>query len=303
MRVLQRLPTNRVDIWERSRYLRAFATAEGLALVEVSNRGTIAEPDVRYAIRSGRVSAATRQFVERTLRKVLGLDVDPQSFARLAAAEPRLRSTVLALRGMRPPRFPTLFETFANVVLFQQLSLEAGVAIVGRLAERFGERLDRDDRRFRVFPAARRIAEAQRTALRACGLSAQKAETLRHLGRAIESGELDEERIAHMSTNDALKALLELPGIGPWSAGLVLLRGFGRLDVFPAGDVGAARGLAMLLNVEPGAPLDDVIERCGELRGYLYFCALGARLMKKDLIHPASSAPGSGERALSLRHA
>jgi len=79
--------------------------------------------------------------------------------------------------------------------------------------------------------------------------------------------------------------LRELPGIGPWSAALVLLRGLGRLDVFPPGDVGAMRGLSALLRVGPGAPLDRAIERFGDLRGYLYFYGLGSSLLKKGLIH------------------
>lgn len=291
MRVLQRRPANRVDIWEQGRYLRVSATADGLALVEVENRGTIAEPDVRFAIRSGNPTAAARQGIGLTLRKVLGLDIDPEPFQRLAAAEPTLRAMARALRGMRPPQFGDLFETFANVVPFQQLSLEAGVAIVGHLVERFGESLKYGSRRFQAFPTARAIAEARLTALRACGLSSRKAETLRHLARAIESGELVEERIARMTTNAALQTLRDLPGIGPWSAGLVLLRGLGRLDVFPPGDVGATRGLSALMHVEPGAPLGHVVERFGDLRGYLYFCALGASLMKKGLIHAAPSSP------------
>ena len=291
VRLLQRRPANRVDIWEQGRYLRAFTTAQGPALIEVANRGTIAEPDVGYAILAGRLSATSAEHVGRTLRKVLGLNVDPVSFERLAECEPQLRSTGIALRGMRPPRYPSLFEAFANVVPFQQLSLEAGVAIVGKLAERFGEPLDHDGRRFRLFPTAQRIANAKCTALRACGLSAQKAKALRHVGRVINSGELNEDRIARMNTRHALQTLLELPGIGPWSAALVLLRGFGRLDVFPPGDVGAARGLRTLLNIELRAPLDPIIERFGNLRGYLYFYALGADLLRKGFIHAASS-PG-----------
>lgn len=284
VRVLQRRPANRVDIWERCRYLRAFTAGEDLALVEVENHGTIAHPDVRFAIRAGNPAQVARQDFGQTVRKVLGLDVDPEPFRRLAAAESTLRATADALRGMRPPRFVGLFETFANVVPFQQLSLEAGVAIVGNLVERFGKPLQYDGRRFHAFPTAQAIANARMSALRGCGLSARKAETLHHLARVIESGELNEERVERMATNDALQFLQNLPGIGPWSAALVLLRGFGRLDVFPPGDVGATRMLSRLTHVEPGAPLDRVIQRFGDLRGYLYFYGLAESLMKKGLI-------------------
>ena len=288
VRVLQRRPTNRVDVWLSDRYLRVLTTVDGLVLVGVENRGTVRDPDVRLSIRSGNPSAATRRGLAQTLRKVLSLDTDPAPLQRLVETEPRLRPTALALRGLRPPRFTGLFETFANVVPFQQLSLDAGVAIVGRLVERFGRHLEQDGRRFDAFPTARAVANARLQALRECGLSRSKAESLRYLAGAVESGELTEDAISVMSTSDALRRLAELPGIGPWSASVVLLRGFGRIDVFPPGDVGAARGLSALLHLRTPKSLSRVVERFGDRRGYLYFFGLGESLLRKGLIHGAT---------------
>lgn len=288
VRVLQRRPGNMVDIWEGDQYLRVLATADGLALVQVENRGTVHDPDLRLSLRSGDVPAATHLRLEQTIRRVLGLDIDPKPLERLMDAERKLRATAPALRGMRPPRFPDLFEAFANVVPFQQVSLDAGVAIVGRLVKRFGQRLEQGDRRFYAFPTARTIAKARLEALRKCGVSLRKAETLRSIARAIESGELAEAHLSTMSTGDALAALDKLPGIGPWSAGLVLLRGLGRLDVFPTADVGAENGLRALMRLGPQNRIDRIVERFGDRRGYLYFCALGGRLLARGLIHDAS---------------
>ena len=205
----------------------------------------------------------------------------------LAETERRLRPTALALRGMRPPRFAELFEAFTNVVPFQQLSLESGVAIVGRLVDRFGKSLEHDGRRFHALPTAHVIAGAPLGALRECGLSLRKAETLRRIAGAMESGELTEEKLSRMGSKEAIRFLAELKGIGPWSASLVLLRGLGRLDVFPPGDVGVVRGLGSLMHVEDGPSLDRVVERFGDQRGYLYFCSLGRSLLGRGLIHAA----------------
>jgi len=307
VRVLQRRPTNLVETWERGRYLRVLRTSGDLALVEVENRGTIDEPDVRYSLRHGDSSTESQRRLAQTLRKVLGLDVDPLPLQRIVEADRKLRPTALALRGMRPPRFAGWFEAFANVMPFQQLSLDAGIAIVGRLVERFGQHLEQGGHRFHAFPTARAVAEARLEALRKCGLSSRKAESLRNLARAIESGELTEDRIAAMNTNDALRALIELPGIGPWSASLVLLRGLGRLDVFPPGDVGAVRGLSALMHLGSTASLARRVERFGAYRGYLYFCALGGNLVGRGLIHTASPsrlpAPGPPRRQGSSRPA
>jgi 3-methyladenine DNA glycosylase/8-oxoguanine DNA glycosylase len=294
VRVLQRRPSNPVDVWEQDRYRRVLTVAAGLALVEVRNDGTIDRPDVGLSIRGGSASSATHRAAEMVLRRILGLDVNPQPLQRLVETERALRPTGLALRGMRPPRFASLFEAFARVVPFQQLSLDAGVAIVARIVTRFGESLEHDGRRYYAFPTARAVAATRLESLQACGLSARKARTLRDLARAVESGALSEEQLSSMSTDEALRTLTASPGIGPWSAGLVLLRGFGRTDVFPPGDVGAERALRALMHRGPHAPLTRIIERFGGHRGYLYFCALGSSLLSKGLIHP-------GPAYLSLR--
>lgn len=292
MRVLQRRATNLVERWEDGRYLRVLAVRSRLVLVEVRERGTVDAPDPRYAIVRGSTSAATHAVVVKTLRAKLGLDVDPRPLSRVTEAEPTLRDTAKRLRGMRPPRFTDLFEAFANVIPFQQVSLEAGISIVNRLVMRFGRHLDHDGQRRYAFPTAATIADARGNALRACGLSRQKASSLQQIARLVASGALTEQALARASTNDALAMLRELPGIGPWSASLVLLRGLGRLDVFPPGDVGVVRGLGIVMKLAAGAPFHAALERFGNYRGYLYFCSLGGLLLQSGGIHPAPTARG-----------
>lgn len=292
MRVLQRRPLNRVEVWSENRYLHVFAAAGGPVIAAVENRGSVDAPDVRLSFLAGCASAETRRRIERSVRRILGLDVDPAPLLRAAERVRRLRGLARSLRGMRPPRFATLFDTFANVVPFQQLSLDAGTAIVGRLVERFGEHVEHDALRIAAFPTAAAIGSAGRSALLACGLSRTKADALRHVARAIDAGDLSEDAIARLATNEALKVLTALPGIGPWSAALVLLRGFGRLDVFPPGDSGVQRALDTLLALRAPS-LATAIERFAEHRGYLYLFGLGGSLLAKGLIH-AAPAPRRG---------
>ncbi len=287
VRLLQRRPTNRVDTWVGSGYRRAYATTEGVWLVETRNFGSIDVPDVRFAILNGAPSPATVAIVAASLRRTLGLDVDPAAMQRWAERKRGLRSTALALRGFRPPRFPSLFETFGSVIPFQQLSLDAGVSIMGRLVDRFGASVDVGGTRWFAFPEPEVVAEADLEMLRSVGLSRQKAETLRRLAARIASGDLREETFAALPTRAALAALTEEPGIGPWTAAVILLRGFGRTEVFPPQDTGAARGLGALLSLPRGPLSAAVIDGFGEHRGYLYFYSLGAQLLGRGLIAPA----------------
>jgi hypothetical protein len=127
------------------------------------------------------------------------------------------------------------------------------------------------------------------------------AATLRGVARAIVRGELDESALEGAPRAVALERLTSLPGIGPWSAGLIMLRGLGRLDVFPKGDVGVARGLSNLLGVAEAA-LDHAVERFGERPGELYFCSLGASLLLRGFIRPPPLSPlGASSRGAYAR--
>lgn len=284
VRILQRRPANRVDVWENGSYIRLLGLPQGLTLVRVFDGGRVDRPDLRYAILAGPHSLATHAAVRLTLSRVLGLDHGPGALQRLARIEPALLSTVCALRGMRAPQFADLFESFASVIPFQQLSLDAGIAILAKLVERFGEQLPYQERRYFAFPRAQTIASAHVLELQQCGLSAKKAETLQRIARAIYSGELSEHSLVQMDTVEALERLTSFPGVGPWTAGLVLLRGLGRRDVFPTGDRGAARALRELLDLREHDAIETVTARFGVDRGYLYSCCLGAKLLARGLI-------------------
>ncbi|MCC7023517.1 MAG: DNA-3-methyladenine glycosylase 2 family protein [Thermomicrobiales bacterium] len=286
VRLLQRRPANRIDRWEDDRYRRAFQTGEGLRLLAVRDLGTVDAPDPRLEILGGPVSGETASVLMATARWMLGLDAQPAPTAWLADIDPRLEPVTAALLGFRPPCFPSLFETCARVIPYQQLSLDAGTAIVGRLVERFGDGLAIEDQSWLAFPQPEVIADAPLDALRETGLSRTKATAMQALARQALSGELDAAQFAHLSTPDALAALRALPGIGPWSAGLIMLRGLRRLDVFPPGDVGAARNLAALLGVSDGltpAEANAYADHFGDRQGYLYFLALGSQLLARGI--------------------
>jgi len=291
VRVLQRRPTNLIDVWEQQRYRRTVRIGGQLRLIEVENRGTIDSPDLRLSLLPRDILSSKRSKAAQITSEILGLGVDASPCQRKAEASPALRPTALALRGLRPPRYPDFFETFANVIPFQQLSLEAGMAVIKQLIERFGDVLLLGGGRYPVFPTAEVIADSRTASLRRCGLSARKSLALRSIAKAIASGILSAREIERLSSSEALERLVQLPGIGAWSAALVLLRGFGRLDVFPEADTGVESSLTTLMRLRSRTSLGRVAARFGECRGYLYYYGLASRLLSAGLIHPAPPAP------------
>jgi len=296
VRVLQRRASNRVDRWDGERYQRLLPSAAGPVLIEVHNAGSIDAPALQLAWPLAPPGFDGTVLVP-LVRRLLGLGVDPAVLEHCTRLQPRLHLLAASLRGMRPPRFPDLFESVANVIPFQQLSLDAGVAVVGRLVQRFGVSCPWQGQRYHAFPAAARVGRARICSLTACGLSARKAQALRELAVRIEAGDISERMIEGLDSTAALEQLIAQPGIGPWTAAVILLRGFGRLDVFPPGDVGAIGSLRRLLHLRSDASLERLVRRCGAQRGYLYFFGLAGRLLERSLIHPASGSEADEPRA------
>ena len=285
VRLLQRRPANRIDVWDGQRYLRALLSGRELIVCSVRNRGTIDEPRLELSLEPRPKSRAQVAELTRSLRRMLGLDLDP-SFTVPNVREARLDAIAHALRGARPPRFPTLFESFCRIIPYQQLSLEAGGAITARFVERFGRRILTPARVIWAFPKPEDVLRARARDFAGIGLNRHKVASLRGLAELLARGELTEEVLERFSTEAALRRLEELPGVGPWTAALILLRGLGRTDVFPAGDTGVLRGLRAILGAD--APIPSIVARAGDRRGYLYFYSLGARLLAAGLIHPAT---------------
>ncbi len=209
-------------------------------------------------------------------RRMLGTAHDPASFRHAAAGLPWLGPLAERMRGARGPRYPTLWEAIVNAIVFQAVSLAAASAILRRVIVAREPAVALDALELRPFPSAERWLEATEGELRTAGLSRAKIAALESAARTLVAGDLSEAKLEALDTEAAAARLQALPGIGPWTAAVILLRGFGRLDTFPGNDSGAARSLAAL-----GVPADALpatLLALGDERGMLYFHLLLARL-------------------------
>jgi AraC family transcriptional regulator, regulatory protein of adaptative response / DNA-3-methyladenine glycosylase II len=166
-------------------------------------------------------------------RRLLDLDADPVAVAEALSADPLLAPLVEARPGLRVPGAWDGWEVATRAVLGQQVSVRGATTLGGRLAERFGEPLDETDGSLRwVFPRPGVLTAAP---VEEIGLPAARAETIRRLAQAVNSGRLSLTATAQF--DETREALLEIPGIGPWTAEYVAMRALRDPDAFPAGDL------------------------------------------------------------------
>lgn len=266
---LRRLAANVVNVVsDDATFYRALSDGSGSTLLSIVQR----EPGSIEVRATGRGADRWLPSVER----MLGLDVDLRDWYARSAAIDWLRPLAVGLRGLKPPRYPTVWEACAHAIVFQQISIHAASAIMRRLVELLAAPAIAGGVRAYPFPGPQRWLDADEAALRAAGLSRNKVAHLRSVAAAFADLTLQESVLETLPTPQAALALQNVRGIGPWSAAVVLLRGLGRLDAFPLHDSGVARSVEIVAG--PDANLDAALAALGSTRGMLYFHLLLARL-------------------------
>lgn len=167
----------------------------------------------------------------------------PSTRVRPADAAAELARRDRVLRGLvkrhGPPALPrpapaaTRFAALAEAIVYQQLNGRAAATIHGRVLECLAGTMTPDT-----------VLGAGTAALRACGLSAAKTAALLDLATKVSSGAVSLERIGRLSDAEVVAHLVQVKGIGVWTAEMFLLFTLGRLDVWPVGDYGVRVGFA-----------------------------------------------------------
>ncbi len=245
---LRRRPENILDRWDGHTYRRALAVEGQIAEVAVEQTGSAAHPRLTVTAHAERHAPDAESLLRSTLERMLGLKIDRRDFYSFAAKQKAFRPLISAFEGFKPPRYPTIFEALLNAISCQQVSLNVGMMLLNRLVETFGRSpLANSSVHACPFPAD--LASISPGTLRAFGYSHQKERAILELSRAVASGALDLESFRELDDAAALEKLLAIRGVGRWSAEYALLRGMGRLNIFPGDDVGGWRNLQKHLHL------------------------------------------------------
>jgi DNA-3-methyladenine glycosylase II len=278
---LRRRPANTIDCWDGETFQRALMIDGQIVRVAVRQEGQTNRALLQVNLTGGRLTEHTQILTKSLLERMLGLRLDLASFYKMAKRDPRLAPLVEEFRGLKPPRFPTVFETVANGIACQQLSLIVGILLLSRLAHKYGRVVGPSDDPLHAFPGPEDLAGIRSQSIRALGFSGHKANFLLTLGSAIRDRSLDLEQLARLDNEAAVEFLRGLSGVGRWTAEYVLLRGLGRLEIYPGDDVGARNNLARFLGRRK--PLDyqgvrRAVAGWQPYAGFVYFHLLLARI-------------------------
>jgi DNA-3-methyladenine glycosylase II len=287
---LRRRPHNEIDRWDGSTYRRVVSVdGNGAVALSVTQDGTQETPRLSALLAGSPIDQLSVRLAQRALNGLLGLHVDLAPFAAMAASDPWLGPLAARMRGLKPPRFPTVFEALVNGVACQQLSLDVGIHLLNRLTAERGRPVPEDPDGMRGFPGPEELASAEPGEFKRLGFSYAKARAIVEAARAIAAGDLDLEGLEQLKDAAAIERLTSLRGIGRWTAEYVLLRGLGRLHVFPGDDVGAHNKLRRLFDIDTELNYDRVKRLVGRwypYAGVVYFHLLLDSLSETSIVGP-----------------
>jgi AraC family transcriptional regulator of adaptative response / DNA-3-methyladenine glycosylase II len=193
-------------------------------------------------------------------RRLFDLDADPDAVDATLGADVALGASIKTEPGVRVPRAVDGFEMAVRAIVGQQVSVAGARTTLTRMIRAAG---GFDGADLVGFPAARMVADLPDSAF---GMPAARRETVRRLAEAVADGKIDLEPGA--DREESVARLVELPGIGMWTAGYVAMRAIGDPDVFLPTDLAVRRGAAALGLPSTPKALERHAERWRPWRSY-----------------------------------
>lgn len=201
--------------------------------------------------------------VQRQAARSLSLDHDGSGWPDVGKRDPVIGRLQEAHDYLRPVCFYSAYEAATSFVIGQRISMRQGAAIKKRLGAALGDEATVDGHPYVAFPRPARLLETRELA----GLPERKVEWLHGVARAAMDGMLDTEALRALPHDDALARLRELPGVGPFTAEAVLLRGCGVADDIPESEALSLQAAADLYS-RPGLDRAGYLEIAENWRPY-----------------------------------
>jgi 3-methyladenine DNA glycosylase/8-oxoguanine DNA glycosylase len=193
------------------------------------------------------------------MRRTLGIDLDLRAFHERFRFDPLIGPSVRANPRLRPSGRPDPFEALSFAVCEQLIEYERAATIQRRLIARLGRRDPASG--LRDSPDAATIAAQAPALLASFDLTEGRAVALRRAAREVASGRVDLDSDDPAEQERGWRRLRSIPGIGTWTVQMLALRGQGRLDQLPAGDLSYLKLVGRLMHDgPPGAPAPRATE-------------------------------------------
>ncbi|MUK87787.1 DNA-3-methyladenine glycosylase [Ornithinibacillus sp. L9] len=194
------------------------------------------------------------------IREWFDLDTDLTPFYEMAKADPLLQKPAQDYVGLRIIGIHDLFEALCWGVLGQQINLAFAYSLKRQFVEQFGDFIEWNGKQYWMFPSHEKIAQLNPSDLETVQMTARKREFIVGIARLIASGVLSKQNLLSLNFKDAEKKLINIRGIGPWTANYVLMRCLRFPTAFPIDDVGLINSIKALRNMDRKPTKEEILK-------------------------------------------
>lgn len=179
------------------------------------------------------------------------IGTDLSKFYELASSDEILAPLIKTFNGLRLVGMPDFYEAITWGILGQQINLGYTYTLKKRFTEKFGEELVYEGHSYWIYPRPEVVASATKEELLALRLTQRKTEYLSDISKKISNKMISKDLYQNcLSAKKAEKKMVELRGIGPWTANYVLMRCLRMGDAFPMADIGLLNGIKKIKNLD-----------------------------------------------------
>lgn len=213
----------------------------------VRSTGTIDHPQLQIEITGDTIDDQSIGAVVERLSWILGTNTDLFPFYQIATQSPTLVLLVNNLNGLHITHTNSVFEGLILAILGQQINSKMARTFGYHLIKTYGQIFEIGGDIYYGFPKATTLAATGINGLKAIKLNRQKADYIANIAHAVASNQLDLENLHNKSDEELVSSLLNIRGVGSWTAQWLLITSFGRNDGFPHNDLALIRALTTLL--------------------------------------------------------
>lgn len=267
---LQRSPRELLHKVFDRRIEKALRIRDGIVIFSIR----LDKDDLLVEFLNTKVTVAQATEVVKYIREWLDLDTDLKPFYAICEKDRLLKELVETYYGYRIIGQPDLFESIVWAVLGQQINLQFAYALKQKFVERFGDVLTLKEETYYLFPQPETVARLTVDQLLPLQFSRQKANYTIDIAKAFAGGIVSKEKLVGMSLQEAKELLMEIKGIGNWTANYALMKTFRHADAFPLEDAGLHNAIRNLKKLNRKPSLEEVRKIFKKYKGWEAYATL-----------------------------
>ena len=160
---------------------------------------------------------------------------DMEAIEYLKNKDKKLARVIEMIGPIEEEIIPDIYYNFVRSIVGQQISVYAQYAIMARLMNAMNHHITPE-----------KVINYKDEELKSFGLSERKVVYIKTATEKVINGDIDFEKIHHMTDDEAIQYLTQLKGVGEWTAEMMLMFSYNRMDIFSYKDLAIIRGLRMI---------------------------------------------------------